>query len=289
MCVDVETRTGDAGVESALTLIRERRRRGSPPEDMLPAVVEDAVVDEVELHASSPPVDDERHVVRLHDLVVPDPRPQRMAVLIVLHPHAGMLDGDPRVRHGEGVERAVVVLPVLVPVPRVRRAGGVAPAAHLQDAEEEQRVDRRHPGRHGGAARCPGGGAPAGVAEVEGARERAYPGVDPGGALDGEVGHDPVPRGEGPSPAVAVAAEQEVREPGHADDAPRHAEVVEAEVVVAVEPWEVEPVVEHAADAADLEEAHGPQRPPALAVLVVVVGAHPVDVGARGAVERAGE
>jgi hypothetical protein len=44
--------------------------RGSP-EDALPAVLEDAVVDEIEVHASSLAVDDERHVIRLHDLVVP--------------------------------------------------------------------------------------------------------------------------------------------------------------------------------------------------------------------------
>ena len=39
---------------------------------MLPAVLEDAVVDEVELHASSVPVDHKRHVIRLHDLVIPE-------------------------------------------------------------------------------------------------------------------------------------------------------------------------------------------------------------------------
>jgi hypothetical protein len=44
---------------------------GGSPEDAFPSVLEDAVVDEVELHASSMAVDDERHVIRLHDLVVP--------------------------------------------------------------------------------------------------------------------------------------------------------------------------------------------------------------------------
>ena len=39
---------------------------------MLPAVPEDAIVDEVELHSSPMPVDYKRHVICLHDLVVPE-------------------------------------------------------------------------------------------------------------------------------------------------------------------------------------------------------------------------
>jgi hypothetical protein len=122
--------------------------RGSP-EDALPAVLEDAVVDEIEVHASSLAVDDERHVIRLHDLVVPafflapaehresqpttvtdllametehdetehepDARSKRVAVRVVVDQEARMFPGDPRMGHGEGVERAVVILPVLVP------------------------------------------------------------------------------------------------------------------------------------------------------------------------------
>jgi hypothetical protein len=142
------------------------------------------------------------------------------------------------------------------PVTFVRRldVGGEAPPAHLQDADEEQGVDPEHAVRHGEAPDP--GRPPARVAEVE----RARPGVDPCGALDGQVRQDPVHRGE----RAPSARQQQAREAPDADEATRHAEVVEAEVVVALEPGDVQPVVQDAADPADLQQAHGPQRPAVL-------------------------
>jgi hypothetical protein len=45
----------------------------------------------------------------------PDARSKRVAVRVVVDQEARMFPGDPRMGHGEGVERAVVILPVLVP------------------------------------------------------------------------------------------------------------------------------------------------------------------------------
>jgi hypothetical protein len=45
----------------------------------------------------------------------PDARSKRVAVRVVVDQEARMFPGDPRIGHGEGVEGAVVILPVFVP------------------------------------------------------------------------------------------------------------------------------------------------------------------------------
>ena len=52
-------------------MVWKRRWRGGP-KHMLPTGLEDVVVDEVKLHTSSVSVDHKRHVICLHDLVVPE-------------------------------------------------------------------------------------------------------------------------------------------------------------------------------------------------------------------------
>ena len=49
-----------------------KRRLWGGPKHMLPAIPKDVVVDEVKLHTSSVSVDHKRHVICLHDLVVPE-------------------------------------------------------------------------------------------------------------------------------------------------------------------------------------------------------------------------
>jgi hypothetical protein len=82
---------------------------------MLPAVLEDAVVDQVELHASSVPVDHKRHVICLHDLVIPDAWLKWMAIRIILDEEVRMFYWNPRMCHGDRVQRTIIVLPIFIP------------------------------------------------------------------------------------------------------------------------------------------------------------------------------
>lgn len=150
---------------------------------MFPAVPEDVVVYEIKLHASSWPVDHKRHVICLHDLVIPelalpqqkhknvsalvlrqrkfikllqnveqgfrqnffaiprsqtsppwmkykivphhialivichipDSRLKSMAIWIILNEDARMFYWNPRMRHRDGVQCTIIVLPIFIP------------------------------------------------------------------------------------------------------------------------------------------------------------------------------
>lgn len=192
------------------------------------------------------------------------------------------------VGHGNCVQRSIIVFPISIPAPMNnhkslsslqlkfyiinfakiidkrnntpvpyvwrRRIRWVPPLAHLQDSNEEQRVDSEHTRRHRHAhylscsLSC--------IAEVECVRKCMKIGVQFERALDCEVRQDPITGCK-----WTRIPQKQIDKPRNSLLSPSHLKVIKPEIIVVLKPFEVKPVIEDDSYATELQQAnwfHGP-------------------------------